>query len=60
MLTPIITTTTIIINATEQKPNNQIKLVDFNVYRAWQFLMYNITIDRSFVAIYDIFEHATN
>ena len=47
MLTFIITTTT---NANEKGPHNGIELVDFGVYKAWQFSMYNITIDRILVA----------
>ena len=47
MLTFIITTTT---NATEKGPHNGIELADFGVYKAWQFSMYNIMIDRILVA----------
>ena len=47
MVTSIITTTT---NASEQGPHNEIVLADFGVYKAWQFFMYNIMIDRIYVA----------
>ena len=47
MLTSIITTTT---NATEKRPHKWIELADFAVYKAWQFSMYNIMIDRILVA----------
>ena len=48
MPTSIITTTTT--NATEKGPHNGIECADFGVYKAWQFSMYIITIDRIFVA----------
>ena len=47
MLTFIITTTT---NATEKGPHNGIEHADFVFYKAWQFSMYNIMIDRILVA----------
>ena len=47
MLTSTITTTT---NATEKGPHKWIELADFAVYKAWQFSMYNIKIDRILVA----------
>ena len=46
MLTSIITTT----NATENGPHNGIELADFGINNAWQFSIYNITIDRILVA----------
>ena len=49
MLTSIITTTTTT-NATEKWLHNGIELADFGVYKAWQFSMYNIMIDRILVA----------
>ena len=48
MQTSIITTTTT--NAKEKGPHNGIDLADFGVYKAWQFSMYNFTIDRILVA----------
>ena len=47
MLTFIMTTTT---NAITKGPHNVIELADFVVYKAWQFSMYNIMIDRILVA----------
>ena len=43
MLTSIITTSTT--NATEKGFHNGIELADFDVYKAWQFSMYNIRRD---------------
>ena len=49
MLTSIMTTTTTT-NATEKRPHNGIEIADFGAFKAWQFSMYNITIDRILVA----------
>ena len=53
MLTSIST-----INVIEKKPHNGIELVDFGGYKAWQFSMDNITIDRIIVAGSDTYGHA--
>ena len=58
MLTSIITTTTT--NAKEKGPHNGIELADFGVYKAWQFSIYNITIDRIFLAGKNTYGHALN
>ena len=55
MLTSIITT---IINAIEKGLHNGIEVADYAVYKAWQFSMYNIMIDRIFVAGKDNYGHA--
>ena len=49
-----------ITNATEKGPHNGIELADFGVYKAWQFSMYNIMIDRILVAGLGTYGHAFN
>ena len=57
---PTFITTMAITNATEKGPHNGIELADFGVYKAWQFSMYNIMIDRILVAGLGTYGHAFN